>query len=237
MATDGSQDRILVVEDDPTLREVITEALADAGYAVDAVPDGIQAAQRIRRDPPDVVLLDIGLPFVDGWTILQELDGKRQPAVIVISARGGESDKVRALDLGADDYLTKPFGSEELLARIRAVLRRITSSTGSDKLVRCGTVQVDLARRTVMRGSTEVRMSPTEWVLLAELAGEPGHVLDHHSLLGRVWGAQYVGDRSYLWTFIQRLRRKLEDDPTAPQIIQTAGTRGYRFGPPSQTDR
>jgi two-component system KDP operon response regulator KdpE len=230
-APDGRRGHILVVEDDRVLREVITEAVAEAGYAVDAVSDGIQAVQALRASSPDVVLLDIGLPFVDGWAILEKLDGQRQPSVIVISARGAERDKVRALDMGADDYLTKPFGSEELLARVRAVLRRIHSADGPDETVSAGDVTVDLGRRTVMRGGIEIKLSPTEWVLLAELASHAGRALAHRTLLGRVWGPEYVGDRNYLWTFIQRLRRKLEADPASPTVIQTVGGQGYRFGP------
>ncbi len=223
--------RILLAEDDPTLRQSITAALRGGSFAVDAVPDGIQAAQRLREEAYDVVLLDIGLPFVDGWQILEEIEGRRQPSVIVISARGEERDKVRALDLGADDYLTKPFGADELLARLRAVLRRVRSAA-NDGIARTGAVVVDLGSRSVSRGGEEVRLSPTEWVLLAELASQPGATLDHRTLLGRVWGPAYVGDRNYLRTFVQRLRRKLEEDPANPDVIITVGHQGYRFGPP-----
>ena len=229
--------RVLIAEDDRALRQSIAAILRDAGFDVDAVPDGIQAAQHVRGMPYDVVLLDIGLPFVDGWAILQEIEGRRQPSVIVVSARGEERDKVRALDLGADDYLTKPFGADELLARLRAVLRRVRRS-GDNGVVRCGGVVVDLERRVVTRDGEEVRLSPTEWVLLAELAAHPGATRDHRTLLGRVWGPAYVGDRNYLRTFVQRLRRKLEDDPANPGIIMTVGHHGYRFGPaPAAQDR
>ncbi len=228
--------RILLAEDDRTLRQSITAALRGDSFVVDAVPDGIQAAQHLRERPYDVVLLDIGLPFVDGWQILADIEGRRQPAVIIISARGDERDKVRALDLGADDYLTKPFGADELLARLRAVLRRVRSS-GNDGVARAGDVTVDLSSRSVSRAGTEVRLSPTEWVLLAELAAHPGVTLDHRTLLGRVWGAAYIGDRNYLRTFVQRLRRKLEDDPANPGIIVTVGHQGYRFGSAPTPDR
>ncbi|MDQ6846566.1 MAG: response regulator transcription factor [Candidatus Dormibacteraeota bacterium] len=222
--------RILLAEDDRALRQSIAAALRGDSFAVDVVPDGVQAAQSLREEPYDVVLLDIGLPFVDGWEILQQIEGRRQPSVIVISARGEERDKVRALDLGADDYLTKPFGADELLARLRAVLRRVRS-TGDAGVARAGEVVVDLANRSVTRAGAEVRLSPTEWVLLAELASHPGMTRDHRTLLGRVWGPAYIGDRNYLRTFIQRLRRKLEDDPANPAVIVTAGHLGYRFGP------
>jgi len=225
--------RILIAEDDRALRQSIAAALRGESFAVEIVPDGIQAAQRLREEQYDVVLLDIGLPFVDGWQILQEIEGRRQPSVIVISARGEERDKVRALDLGADDYLTKPFGADELLARVRAVLRRVRR-TGRPGIVHAGAVAVDLSSRSVSRDGSEVRLSPTEWVLLAELASHPGMTLDHRTLLARVWGPSYVGDRNYLRTFVQRLRRKLEEDPGDPAAIITVGHQGYRFGMPVQ---
>jgi two-component system KDP operon response regulator KdpE len=222
--------RILLAEDDAALRRSIAAALAEPGYEVDAVSDGIQAAQHLRATGYQVVLLDLGLPFVDGWAILSQLDSGRQPSVIVISARGDEADKVRALNLGADDYLTKPFGADELLARVRAVLRRMQAASGDMGVVRAADVVVDLGRRSVARGGVEVRVSPTEWALLVELAGHAGSVIDHRTLLTRVWGPMYAGDRNYLRTFIQRLRRKLEDDPAEPVVITTVGRQGYRFG-------
>jgi two-component system KDP operon response regulator KdpE len=224
-------DRILVVEDDTGLREAILGALLAGGYAANAVNDGIQAAQRLRAEPFELVLLDLGLPFVDGWQILAELEGRPLPSVIVISARGEQGDKVRALDMGADDYLTKPFGADELLARVRAVLRRVNAASTSPQVVRCDDVVVDLGARAVSRAGAEVRLTPTEWALLALLAEHAGTALDHRTLLGRVWGPEYVGDRNYLRTFIQRLRRKLEANPGEPTVVQTAGRHGYRFGP------
>jgi two-component system KDP operon response regulator KdpE len=224
-------ERILLVEDDHGLREAILGALLAGGYAADAVNDGIQAAQRLRSQPFELVLLDLGLPFVNGWQILAELEGRPLPSVIVISARGEQGDKVRALDMGADDYLTKPFGADELLARVRAVLRRVNAASTSPQVVRCDDVVVDLGARAVSRAGAEVRLTPTEWALLALLAEHAGTALDHRTLLGRVWGPEYVGDRNYLRTFIQRLRRKLETNPGEPTVIQTAGRHGYRFGP------
>jgi two-component system, OmpR family, KDP operon response regulator KdpE len=224
-------ERILLVEDDSSLRQAILGALEAGGYAADAVNDGIQAAQRLRAEPFELVLLDLGLPFVDGWEILAQLEGRPLPSVIVISARDEEGDKVRALDMGADDYLTKPFGADELLARVRAVLRRVNAASTSPQVVRCNDVVVDVGARAVSRAGVEVRLTPTEWALLALLAEHAGTSLDHRTLLGRVWGPEYVGDRNYLRTFIQRLRRKLESNPGNPAVIQTAGRHGYRFGP------
>jgi two-component system, OmpR family, KDP operon response regulator KdpE len=224
---------ILVVEDDSALREVVVGALGSAGYTTSIATHGITAAQMLRdADDIDIVLLDIGLPFVDGWQILEQMEDRRGPAVIVISARGEETDKVRALDLGADDYLAKPFGADELLARVRAVLRRVRPPLGAPGIVAHGAVRVDLGARIVTRGGDEVRLSPTEWLLLAELARNAGVTLDHRTLLQRVWGPQYADERNYLRTFAQRLRAKLEDDPAHPEVVVTVGRLGYRFGPP-----
>ena len=225
---------ILLVEDDRPLRETIRSAVVAAGYDVSAVADGIEAAKALRGKKFDVVLLDIGLPFVDGWSVLRTLEGKRLPSVIVISARGDEQDKVRALDLGADDYLAKPFGADELLARVRAVLRRSQPALTPNRVVREGDVTVDLGSGAVMRAGREVRLSPTEYVLLAELARHQHEVLDYRTLLQRVWGPAYASERNYLRTFVQRLRAKLEADPAEPSVITTASGRGYRFGGPPQ---
>jgi two-component system, OmpR family, KDP operon response regulator KdpE len=224
---------ILVVEDDTALRDILAGALNAAGYETSLASHGITASQMLRDvNSIDIVLLDIGLPFVDGWHILEEMDTRQRQAVIVISARGEESDKIRALDLGADDYLAKPFSADELLARIRAVLRRVRPPDQAPGIVVNGSVRVDLAARAVTRDGNEVRLSPTEWLLLAELARNAGVTLDHRTLLQRVWGPQYADERNYLRTFAQRLRVKLEEDPAHPEIVVTVGRQGYRFGPP-----
>ena len=234
---DVGMDRLLVVEDDRSLRGTLVAAVAGAGYEVADCGDGIAAAQKLRAERFDLVLLDIGLPFVDGWRVLNGLDRARVPSVIVISARGDEHDKVRALDLGADDYLAKPFGVDELLARIRAVLRRAAPAAESPGVVTEGTVRVDLEHGTVLRDSREVALSQTEYRLLAQLAQHQGEVLGYRALLGEVWGAGYADERNYLRTFVQRLRSKLEDDPSAPRVITTIPGRGYRFGGPPAPDR
>jgi two-component system KDP operon response regulator KdpE len=224
--------RILIVEDDPALRNSIRSILEHSGHEVRTAGDGAAGARELETDRFDIVLLDIGLPFVDGWEILRSHEGRRLPSVIVISARGEERDKVRALDMGADDYLAKPFGADELVARIRAVLRRAQPPQAAAKVVRVGHVTVDLGSQAVLKDGAEVRLSPTEYGLLAALAEHHGRLMDHRTLLRTVWGPGYGDERNYLRTFIQRLRQKLEIDPKNPEVIATVGARGYRFGPP-----
>ena len=222
--------RILVVEDDRALRTVLVGALQSGGFEVEQAADGSAGVQALKVKAFDVVLLDIGLPFVDGWHVLSTLEGRRVPSVIVISARGDQADKVRALDMGADDYLAKPFGSDELLARIRAVLRRAQLPAQQALIVRAADITVDLHNHSVLRADQEVRLSATEYLLLAELARHEHEVMDYRTLLHRVWGPAYGDERHYLRVFIQRLRLKLERDPAHPEVIQTVPGRGYRFG-------
>jgi two-component system, OmpR family, KDP operon response regulator KdpE len=228
--------RILLVEDDIALRSSVRQILERSGYDVRVAADGAAGVRELESAAFEVVLLDIGLPFVDGWRILGTLEGKRLPSVIVISARGEERDKVRALDMGADDYLAKPFGADELLARIRVVLRRAQPAPGLSKIVRAGGVTIDLAGQSVVRDGAEVKLSPTEYGLLSALAQHAGQVIDHRTLLRTVWGPTYGDERNYLRTFIQRLRSKLEKDPKHPELIVTVGARGYRLGPPATSD-
>jgi two-component system, OmpR family, KDP operon response regulator KdpE len=222
--------RVLIVEDDVPLRNAVRTTLERGGHEVRVAADGAAGSRALAEERYEVVLLDIGLPFVDGWRVLEGLEPGRLPAVIVISARGEERDKVRALDLGADDYLAKPFGADELLARIRAVMRRASPTAAASAQVRVGDVLIDLARGSVQKAGVEVRLSPTEYGLLSQLARRPGAVVDHRTLLREVWGPSRVHERNYLWTFVQRLRRKLDDDPQNPRVIVSVGSRGYRLG-------
>ena len=228
--------RLLIVEDDAPLRSALLQAVSQGGFEAVAVGDGSAAVQVLSSSRVDVILLDIGLPFVNGWQVLSQLDRQRVPAVIIISAQGDERDKIRALDMGADDYLAKPFGADELLARVRAVLRRSEPDAGPSLVVRVADVTIDLAHHAVFRGASEIRLSPTEYVLLAELAKNAGTVMEHRTLLRRVWGPAYLDERNYLRTFVQRLRAKLEANPEAPRVIVTVGGRGYRFGEPPVPD-
>jgi two-component system KDP operon response regulator KdpE len=225
--------RVLIIEDDLALRNAVQGILERSGHEVDVVGDGAAGSRAVAGGTYDVVLLDIGLPFVDGWRILGGLEPGRVPSVIVISARGEERDKVRALDMGADDYLAKPFGADELLARIRAVLRRANPDAVASPAVRVDDVVIDLVRRSVTKAGREIRLSPTEYGLLVHLARHAGSVVDHRTLLREVWGASHVHERNYLWTFVRRLRQKLEDDPRNPRVIVSAGSRGYRLGGPA----
>jgi two-component system, OmpR family, KDP operon response regulator KdpE len=222
--------RVLIVEDDVPLRDAIRGTLRRSGYEVGVAADGAAGSRALAAEPWDVILLDIGLPFVDGWRVLEGLESGHVPSVIVISARGEERDKVRALDMGADDYLAKPFGADELLARIRAVMRRATPAAVASPAVRVEDVVIDLSRGSVEKAGTEVRLSPTEYGLLSQLARRAGTIVDHRTLLREVWGPSHVHERNYLWTFVQRLRQKLEDDPRHPRVIVSAGSRGYRLG-------
>jgi two-component system KDP operon response regulator KdpE len=227
--------RILIIEDDEALRNAVVAILEHHGYDVSIAGDGSSGSRALTAGNHDVVLLDLGLPFVDGWQILRRMEAARTPSVIVISARGEERDKVRALDMGADDYLAKPFGADELLARIRAVLRRANPDAVVAPVVRLDDVVIDLGRRAVLKAGREIQLTPTEYALLARLARQAGTVVDHRTLLREVWGASHVHERNYLWTFVRRLRQKLEDDPRSPRVVVSAGSRGYRLGGPAVT--
>jgi two-component system KDP operon response regulator KdpE len=223
---------ILVVEADETLRQRLIDALTAHAYCVSAVVNGLDEAHALRAaEKVDIVLLDLALPFEDGWRILETLHAGTTPGVVVMSTRDDVNAKIRALDLGADVYLAKPFNLDELLAHVRALLRRMQPPEASRRTIRQGGVSVDLAARAVTLNGREILLTPTEWLLLAELARDAGTTLDQATLLQRVWGPSHARDRNYLRTFVQRLRTKLEEDATKPQIIVTVGRFGYRFGP------
>jgi two-component system KDP operon response regulator KdpE len=221
---------ILVVEDELSMRNFVSDALANRGHAVTAVATGEQALDVLGRMPqPDLVILDLGLPGIDGLAVLQQLRRVSITPVLVLSARGSQSDKVRALDAGADDYLAKPFGLPELIARVGAQLRRAALPPTQTQSAIVGDVEIDLTRRKVLKASREIRLTPTEFALLRELVLNAGRVITHRELLQKVWGPEYAGESQYTRTFVQRLRVKLEDDPSSPELILTETGLGYRL--------
>ena len=221
--------RVLVVDDEPQILRALRAALKGHGYDVQTAADGEEALDLLALHPPDVVILDLVMPGKSGFDVVQEVRTWSRVPIIVLSARGEERDKVIALDLGADDYLTKPFSMNELLARIRVALRHRPEMTVTEPVVHAGLVTVDLARRTISRAGAEVHLTPTEWQLLAELTRESGKVLTQRMLLQRVWGPEYSEEAQYLRVYINQLRRKLEADPAHPRILITEPGVGYRF--------
>jgi two-component system KDP operon response regulator KdpE len=222
------QATILVVDDEAAIRRLLHASLARAGYGIVEAGSAREALAALHIDRPEVVLLDLGLPDRDGLELIPLLRAAG-PAVIVVSARDATAEKVAALDLGADDYVSKPFDSEELLARIRTALRhRLSLETGAP-LVRCGDVEIDLAARIVRKAGAEVHLTPKEYGLLAELAKSPGRVVTHVQLLRTVWGAGHERDLEYLRVAARAIRRKLEDDPAHPALIRNEPGVGYRL--------
>lgn len=221
--------RVLVVDDEPQILRALRAALRGNGYDVQTAPDGEEALDQIALHPPDVVVLDLIMPGKDGFEVVREVRTWSQVPIIVLSARGAERDKVTALDLGADDYLTKPFSMNELLARIRVALRHRVGETADDPVVRAGDVAIDLARRIVTCRGEIVHLTPTEWDLIAELARHGGRVLTQRMLLERVWGPQYTDEPQYLRVYMNQLRRKIEVDTARPRILVTEPGVGYRL--------
>ncbi len=224
----GDRITLLVVDDDPRMQRLLRANLERAGYRVDVANDGAGALEQVELAPPDLVLLDVMMPLMDGLTCLGRLREFSDVPVILLTAKGEERDKVQGLDLGADDYLTKPFGPAELLARVRAVLRRRTqASATAPTAITIGELTINLARRRVVRQDQEVRLTPTEYKLLYELATNRGRVLLHGELLARVWGPEYRDEVDYLWTYVRYLRNKLEPDPAHPRYILSEPGVGY----------
>ncbi|GAA4057863.1 response regulator [Actinomadura miaoliensis] len=222
--------RVLVVEDEPQLVRALRINLRARGYEVDAAPDGRTALDLAARRRPDVVVLDLGLPDMDGVEVIQGLRGWLNVPIIVLSARQASADKVEALDVGADDYVTKPFGMDELLARLRAAVRR-AAPAGEHAVVETAAFTVDLAARKVTRGGAGVRLTPTEWHVLEVLVRNAGRLVDQKRLLREVWGPAYEKETGYLRVYLAQLRRKLEPDPARPRHLITEPGMGYRFDP------
>ncbi|MCO8277483.1 response regulator [Actinoplanes sp. TRM 88003] len=223
--------RILVVDDEPQIVRALSINLRARQYEVDAAPDGVSALRAAARQRPDLVVLDLGLPDMDGDEVIRGLRGWTTVPIIVVSGRSGNHDKVTALDAGADDYITKPFGIDELVARIRAVTRRVRAGDDAPVVARIGEHTIDLAARSVTGGDSEVHLSPTEWQLLDHLLRHPDKLLGRTALLKEVWGPQYATETNYLRQYMARLRRKLEADPAHPRHLLTEPGMGYRFRP------
>jgi two-component system, OmpR family, KDP operon response regulator KdpE len=223
--------RVLVVDDEPQIVRALRINLRARQYEVDTAPDGASALHAAARHQPDLVVLDLGLPDMEGTEVIRGLRGWTSVPIIVLSGRATSADKVAALDAGADDYITKPFGVDELLARIRAVTRRAQPGEESGPVLTIGKHTIDLSARTITGGDTDVRLTPREWELLEYMARHPGKLLSRHSLLHDVWGPQYHSESNYLRQYLARLRRKLETDPAHPQHLLTEPGMGYRLQP------
>ena len=220
--------RVLVVDDEPAIRRFLRASLGAHGYTVFDAASGEAALKAVLNDRPDLVLLDLGLPDLDGVDVTRLLRQWTPVPIIVISVRGQEADKIAALDAGADDYLTKPFGVGELLARMRVVLRR-ASQSGSEPIFAVGDLVVDLTRREVRVAGQSVQLTPTEYDLLRALVRQAGKVLTHRQLLREVWGSGYEQETHMLRVNISNLRRKIEPDPARPRYIRTEPGVGYRL--------
>ncbi|HEY7738636.1 MAG TPA: response regulator transcription factor [Candidatus Limnocylindria bacterium] len=222
--------RVLVVDDEDAVRRIVVHNLEAHGFRVASADSGEDALDIEPRFHPDLVVLDLGLPELDGFAVIEALRERSSTPILVLSVRGAEADKVRALDLGADDYLTKPFGVQELLARVRVALRHAARRAGGAEAVfRTGALRVDLEKRQVTLAGAEVHLTPTEYALLTALVADAGAVLTDRALLRRVWGPEYGDENHYVHVYMARLRKKLEADPTQPRYIRTEAGVGYRL--------
>jgi two-component system KDP operon response regulator KdpE len=224
--------RVLVVEDDRSLVRALANNLKVRGYKVDVATDGTTAVKRAADKRPDLVIVDLGLPELDGLEVIRSLRGWAEMPIIVLSARGSEDDKIEALDAGADDYVAKPFGMGELLARVRAALRRATPSD-DQAAVETPHFTIDLASKKVWVGGEEVHLTPTEWGMLEMLVRNPGSLVSQTMILREVWGPAYEDETHYLRSYIAQIRRKLEPEPSRPRYFITEAGMGYRFEPAS----
>jgi DNA-binding response OmpR family regulator len=223
---------ILLVEDDELIVDSVRYGLERTGYRVLTALDGADGLALARQERPDIVLLDVMLPVMDGFQVCRTLRSESKVPIIMLTARGEESDKVIGLELGADDYVVKPFGMRELVARIRAQLRRLEMASepaGADRTIRVGEITLDLDQYLVTKGGQPIDLRPKEFDLLATLMSQSGHAFERRELLDAVWGVDWVGDTRTLDVHIRRLRQALEDDPSDPRYISTVRGRGYRF--------
>jgi two-component system, OmpR family, KDP operon response regulator KdpE len=223
--------RILVVDDEPQLTRVLRRSLSMNGYEVRVAGDGEFALQTFHDWPPALVITDLAMPNVSGLELCRRLRSISEVPIIVLSVRGEEKTKVEALDAGADDYITKPFGMDELLARIRAALRRQPVADPTAHILEAGEFRIDLEAHTATHSGGDLRLTPKEFDLMVHLMRNAGKVLTHRALLGAVWGGDYTGQTEYLRVFIGQLRKKIEADPSKPHFILTEPWIGYRFNP------
>lgn len=226
-----SRKRILVVDDEAEITLVLRSGLAKHGYDVRTANEGEAAMELFQAWTPDLVITDLSMPNMNGLKLCEQLRAVSQLPIIILSVKSDEAAKVEALDLGADDYVTKPFGIGELLARVRAALRRSPEPAEDETVIRDGDFIVDLATRSVQVAGRDVKLSPKEFDLLLFFVRHPSKVLTHHSLLGKVWGGDYTEQTEYLRVFVRHLRKKIEPDPAKPRYIMTEPWVGYRFNP------
>jgi DNA-binding response OmpR family regulator len=229
---------VLVVDDDPLVVRLVRMHLDRAGYRVLSAADGEGALEMAASEQPDLVILDLMLPKLDGYEVCRRLREFSLVPVVMLTAKGEQVDKLRGFEMGADDYLTKPFGPQELVARVRAVLRRSEygAPAAAPASVRCGTLMIDFVRRRVTVRDEPVKLTPTEFKLLQQLALHRGKVLTHTVLLTNVWGPEYRDDREYLWAYVRHLRRKLESDPEHPRYLLSEPAIGYVLDCPAPAE-
>jgi two-component system KDP operon response regulator KdpE len=230
----STQPLVLVADDEPRITKLVAIALAEEGFRVVTANGGEQALQKAEEVRPDIVLLDIVMPDLDGIEVMRQLRERRPVPVILLTAKGSTADKAKGLDLGADDYIAKPFHPDELAARVRAVIRRSGGAEPGAGVIKFDDVEIDLERRMVTRNGELVQLSRTEWLLLQHLAANTGKVVLHTELLTKVWGPEYRDDRDYLWAYVRHLRRKLEPNPEQPAYILSEPGVGYVLECPAQ---
>jgi two-component system, OmpR family, KDP operon response regulator KdpE len=222
--------RILLVDDDVSIQRALAPLLRSRGYHVDVVGTGHEAVKSVENSGPDLIVLDLGLPDLEGAEVCRRIRAHTKAPIIVLSARSGEAEKVSALDIGADDYVTKPFGPEELLARIRVALRRVLDMEAPAlEQVNVGNITIDFSRYRVVRGGEEIRLTPKEFELLALLARNADRVLTHRAILKAIWGPNAVDQPEHLWVLMAQLRKKIEPDPGTPRYLLSEPWVGYRL--------
>ena len=227
---------VLVVDDEVQIRRFLRSGFELDGYAVSEAESGQDAIRAATLRPTDLIILDLGLPDLDGAEVLERIRSWSNVPIIILSVKSGEAEKVRLLELGADDYVTKPFGMAELLARSKVVLRRKTGTASGDSVITIGRLRIDLAARNVFLEAERVTLTPKEYRLLQILARHPGNVVTHQELLKEIWGPSHVNDTHYLRIVVRKLRQKVEADANRPQILLTELGVGYRLAPPSEAD-